>query len=242
MTAEEKSIPVKVDPEIEEMVRSGVHFGHKTSKTHPKMKSYIAGVRNAVHILNLEKTRTKLQEALEFIQKSRQEGKTLLLVGTKIQIRSLVRETAKECGLPYVTERWIGGTLTNFDFVAKRVARMKELEQMKASGDLEKYTKKEQAGFMKELGDLERRFGGVRDMERIPSIVFVCDMDKNAIAVREAKARGCVIMGITDTNINPDNVDYPIPANDDAVASVQYVLGKVKEIIKSTPMVQKTEA
>lgn len=206
------------------------------------MKPYLAGVRNAVHILNLEKTQVKLKEALEFIQKSRQEGKVMLLVGTKIQIRNAVKETAKECGLPYVTERWIGGTLTNFEYIAKRVARMKELENMKASGDLEKYTKKEQAGFMKEFLDLERRFGGVRDMDRIPSIVFVCDIDENAIAVREARARGCTIIGITDTNINPDDVDYPIPANDDSAGSVQYILGKVKEAVKNTPLVQKTEA
>ncbi|MDP2637211.1 MAG: 30S ribosomal protein S2 [bacterium] len=222
----------KTDPVLDEMSKAGLQFGHKTSKTHPKMKLYIAGIRNTVHIFNLEKTKEKLDEALVFVKELRKEGKVLLLVGTKVQIRNLVKSAAEECDIPYVVERWIGGTLTNFETIQKRVTYMKELEEKKQSGELEKYTKKEQMQFNKEIMDLEKKYGGVRNLPRLPDAVFILDLDENNLALREAVKKEIKIVALCDTNINPALVDYPIPANDDAVSSVGYILGKLGEAIK----------
>ena len=223
----------KVNPVLDEMSKAGLQFGHKPSKPHPKMKLYIAGIRNTVHIFNLEKTKEKLDSALEFVKKLRSEGKVLLLVGTKVQIRNLVKSAADECGIPYVAERWIGGTLTNFDTIQKRVTYMKELEEKKQSGELEKYTKKEQMQFNKEIQDLEEKYGGVRNMPRLPDAVFVLDLDENNLALREAVKKEIKVVALCDTNIDPTLIDYPIPANDDAVSSIEYILGKLKEAIQS---------
>jgi len=225
-----KPVEQKVDPIIEEMMVAGLHFGHRTSKTHPKMKPFITGVRNTVHIIDLEKTKEKLQEVIEYVKKLKEEGKILLLVGTKVQQRSLIKETAKACGLPFVTERWIGGTFTNFNTIAKRIERLKELEQQQASGEWdEKYTKKEQLDFKEEILKLETTFGGIKELTRVPDVIFVCDLKDNASAVREAKKMGVPIIAISDTNTNPEEADYFIPANNDAVSSLQYVLGKIQE-------------
>ena len=225
-----KPAPAKQDPAIEEMTKAGLHFGHKTSKTHPKMRQYIAGVRNTVHMFDLAKTKEKLQKALAYIQSLRAEGKTLLLVGTKIQVKNLVKETAAACNLPYVSDRWIGGTLTNFGTIAKRIEYFRGLEQKKETGELEKYTKKEQLGIAEEMKNLELHFGGLRSLSKLPDAVFICDLDKNQLALREAKNKGIPVVAVVDTNIDPTLVDYVIPANDDAQSSVQYILGKVQEL------------
>jgi len=214
----------------EEMIQAGVHLGHKTSKIHPKMQPYISGVRSGVHIIDVKKTKEKLAEALAFIQNLISEGKTLMLVGTKIQVRDMIDSIAKECGLPYVKERWLGGTLTNFEAMMKRVAYYKELEAKKAAGELEKYTKKERANFDQELKRLEIKFGGMKNLNKLPDAVFVCDMIKDGLAVREAKARSIQVIGICHTNTDPTLADYPIPANDDASSSVKYILDKIKEV------------
>lgn len=220
----------KTDPVIEEMMKAGLQFGHKTSKTHPKMKPFITGVRNTVHILELEKTKQKLDEMQEYIKALKKEGKVLLMVGTKVQHQGLVQETAKACGLPYVSERWIGGTLTNFETIAKRIERLKELEEQKASGEWEeKYTKKEQQDLGEELESLEATFGGIKELSRLPDAVFLCDLEENQLAVREAQKKNIPIVAIADTNTNPEQADCFVPANDDAVSSVQYILDKVKE-------------
>lgn len=233
-TKTKKETDFKID--AEEMAQAGLHFGHKTSNTHPKMKPYLFGVRNTIHIIDLEKTAEKLKEALKFIQEIISEKKMLLLVGTKIQIKDLVKSTAIECGLPYVNERWLGGTLTNFETIKKRVEYFKELENKKTSGELEKYTKKEKAKFDLELKNLETKFGGIKNMERIPDAMFVLDMRIDRVAVREAKAKGVRVIGLAHTNIDPDLADFPIPANDDAISSIKYILEKVKEVIlKSKP-------
>ena len=224
----------KLDPVIQEMMAVGLHFGHMTSKTHPRMKPFIAGVRNTVHIIDLEKTKEKLQEVLEYVKKLKEEGKILLLVGTKVQQRSLVREAAKACGLPFVTERWIGGTFTNFGTISKRIERLKELEQQLASGEWdEKYTKKEQLDLKEEIRILEKTFGGIKELTKVPDAIFVCDLKENASAVREAKNKGVPIIAISDTNTNPDEADYFIPANNDAVSSLKYILDKIQEAWKS---------
>ena len=219
------------DPVVEEMMAAGLHFGHKTSKTHPKMKPYIGGVRNAVHIIDLEKTKEKLTEAFEALAKLRQEGKNILLVGTKVQIKGMVKETAKVLGLPYVCERWIGGTLTNFEGISKRIQRLLEIEKMKELGDIAKYTKKEQAKLEEERRGLEVKFGGIRNLTKLPDALFVCDMDENELAIQEATKRKIVTFAVCDTNCDPSLLDFPIPANDDAASSIAYILLKLKEEI-----------
>ncbi|MBA7681943.1 30S ribosomal protein S2 [subsurface metagenome] len=219
----------KIDPE--EMTRAGVHFGHRTSRINPKMNQYLFGVRNTVHIIDVEKTKEKLIEVLEFVQKLISENKILLLVGTKIQVKGLVKSVAEECGLPYVAERWLGGTFTNFSTILKRVNYYKDLEEKKSSGELDKYTKKERAKFDRELKGLEIKFKGIKDLNRLPDAVFVCDMRKDKLAVKEARDKGVKVIAICDTNVDPTLADYPIPASDDATSSVKYILDKLKEAI-----------
>lgn len=216
---------------IEEMAKAGLHIGHKTSRIHPKMRPYLSGARNSVHLINLEETAQKLREALNFIQDLILNGKIILIVGTKIQIKNLVKDLAIECGLSYVNERWLGGTFTNFDIIKKRIDNFKELEKKKTEGELEKYTKKERAKFDKQLRDLEVKFGGLKNLERLPDAILVLDMRKDILAVKEAKMKGIKVLGIADTNIDPTLADYSILANDDAVTSVKYILERVKEAI-----------
>lgn len=235
--AKTKETDFKLD--TEEMARSGLHFGHRTSTIHPKMMPYLYGARNSVHIIDLEKTKEKLAEALKFIQELISENKVLLLVGTKVQVKDMAKDLAKEFGLPYITERWLGGTFTNFEVIKKRVDYYKDLERQKAEGELEKYTKKERANIDQEIKDLETKFGGVKDLEKLPDAVFVLDMKKDFLAVKEAREKGVKVIAISDTNVDPTLVDYPIPANDDTVSSVKYILDKVKEAIKSASRVSR---
>lgn len=215
----------------EEMVNNGLHFGHRVSQINPKMKPYIFGVRNGIHIIDVEKTAEKLAEALDFVQQLIMEQKVLLLVGTKIQVKDKVKETAKICSVPYVSERWLGGTFTNFETISKRIQFFKDLEKKKVSGELEKYTKKERAKFDQKLKDFETKFGGIKDMNRLPDAVFVMDMIEDGIAIKEARAKGVKIVAIVHTNADPTQVDFPIPANDDAVSSVSYILDQLKEAV-----------
>ena len=220
----------------EEMAQLGLHFGHRTSRVHPKMKPYIYGVRNSVHIIDLEKTAEKLKEALEFIRQLISEDKILLIVGTKIQTKGLVEDLAKECQLPYITKRWLGGTFTNFEIIKKRIEYFKDLERKRKSEEIENYTKKEKLKIDKELKRLEIKFGGIKNLERIPDVVFVLDMKKDDLAVKEARQSGVKIIAIADTNVDPTLADYPIPANDDAISSVKFILDKVKEVILKTKL------
>lgn len=220
-----------IDLNLEEMAKVGLHFGHKTSKIHPKMTAYLAGTRNGIHIINLEKTNQMLKEALEFISKLIMEGKSLLLIGTKVQAKEIIKETAKECGLPYVNERWLGGTFTNFESVKKRVDYLKDLERKKAEGELEKYTKKERAEFDKKINEMERKFGGIKNMNKLPEAIFVVDMKKDLLAIKEARIKNISVVAISDTAIDPTLADYPVPANDDAVPSISYILERIKEAI-----------
>jgi small subunit ribosomal protein S2 len=215
--------------DLEEMAKAGVHFGHRTSRIHPKIEPYLYGVRN--NVINLEKTAEKLKEALKFIQKLISESKILLMVGTKIQTKELVKILAIDCGLPYVNERWLGGTFTNFEIIKKRIEYFKELENKKSKGELEKYTKKERAKFDEELRELEIKFGGIKNLNQLPDAIFVLDIKKDYLSVKEAQLKGIKIIGLSDTNTDPTLADYPIPANDDAISSVKYILEKVKDVI-----------
>ena len=231
LAKESSSTTYDFNIDLEKMLKAGVHFGHRVSQIHPKMKPYIYGARNAVHIINLETTAEKFKEALGFIQKLVAEEKELILVGTKIQIKKTAKDFAEECGIAYITERWIGGTFTNFETIKKRVDYFKDLEKKKAGGDLEKYKKKEQIKIEKELEKLRVKFGGIKNMEKLPSAIFVLDVKKDSLAVKEAKIKGVKVIGLVDTNIDPDLVDYPIPANDDALSSVSYILERTKEVM-----------
>jgi len=226
-----KKVDFKITPE--EMAQAGLHFGHRTSRVHPKMIPYLYGVRNTVHIIDLEKTKEKLEEALKFIQELIIEKKILFIVGTKIQVKDLVKDMATECKLPYVNERWLGGTFTNFETIKKRIEYFKDLERKKAEGELEKYTKMERAGIDRELKDFDFKFEGIKNLERLPDAIFVLDMKKETTAVKEARMKGIKVIGISDTNCDPTLADFPIPANDDAIPSLKYILEKVKETIKN---------
>lgn len=218
---------------IEEMQTAGLHFGHRVSRLHPKMKPYVSGVKNNVHIIDLEKSSKELQKALEFISKLAGEGKTLLFVGTKIQVKELVKQSAQVSQMPYVTERWLGGTFTNFETIIKRVQYYKELENKKATGGLEKYTKKERSMFDKELAILQKKFEGIKHMAKLPDAVLLLDVKKDLACAKEARKKGIKIVGVVDTNVDPSLADYPIPANDDAISSVKYILDKVSQTITS---------
>jgi len=220
--------------DTEEMARAGLHFGHRTSRVHPKMMPYLAGVKNTIHIIDLEKTKEKLAEALKFIQQLISENKILLIVGTKVQVKDLVKSMAQELALPCVTERWLGGTFTNFEIIKKRIEYFKDLERKKKEGELEKYTKKERAKIDQELRNLEIKFGGIKDLERLPDAILVLDMKKDDLAVKEARMKGIKVIAISHSNTDPTLADYPIPANDDAISSVKYILEKVAEVMKKT--------
>ncbi len=233
MEALETKSQAPLDPVSQEMIRAGLHFGHKTSKTHPNMKPYISGMRSAIHIIDVKLTQLKLEEALTFLKKLREEGKVILMVGTKTSIRGIVKETALALGCPFVAERWIGGTLTNFTMTQKRLDELKDLGIARERGDWQKYTKKEQADLLKRMESLEEKFGGIKQLTGAPAVVFVCDIDENDIAVREAKKLSVPVVAIVDTNNNPKTVDYPIPANNDAPSSVRYILSKVQDALSA---------
>lgn len=216
---------------VDEMTKAGLQFGHKKSNVHPKMKPYLSGVRNTVFIIDLKKTTDLFEAALEAIRKIVAQDQIMIIVGTKVQFKKMVRETAEVCGFPLVTERWLGGTFTNFGIIKKRLDYFKDQSRKMATGEFDKYTKKEIANINKELKDLERKFGGIKTLEKMPEAIFVVDMKKDKLAVKEARENGVKVIGIADVNIDPGTADYPIIANDDAMSSVGYILGKVKEVV-----------
>jgi ribosomal protein S2, bacterial type len=195
------------------------------------MKPYIFGVRNTVFIIDLEKVVDKFQAALDYIEKIVGEGKTIVIVGTKTQFKKMVKEAALAGDMPYVNERWLGGTFTNFKIIKKRIDYFKELERKTAAGEFEKYTKKEQSEIQKEIKVLEKKLGGIKMMEKMPEAIFVLDMKKDKLAVKEASENGVKVIGIADVNIDPNLADYSIIANDDSMSSMTYILGKVKEAV-----------
>jgi len=217
---------------LQELMESGLHFGHKASKCHPKMKPFLFGVRNTIHIIESEKSAQSLEKALDFIKELVSDGKSLMIVGTKVHAKNLVKETAEKYDLPYANERWLGGTFTNFKVIRKRANHFKDLEQKKKEGKLDKYTKKERVKIDRKLDNLRRKFEGIKNLESIPDAVLVLDMKENEVTVKEAQKKEVKIIGIADTNINPDLADYPIFASDDAFSSIKYILGKVGEAIE----------
>lgn len=232
MADEIKTLPSNsVKLSEEKMQEAGLHFGHNVSRLHPKMKPFVSGIKNNVHMIDMEKSAKEFDRALKFVANVASEGKTILFVGTKIQVKALVKRTAEDCRMPYVTERWLGGSLTNFETISKRVQYFKDLESKKAHGDFEKYTKKERSMFDKELAILKTKFEGIQNMPKLPDVVLIFDIKKDIVAAREAKRKGIKIVGVIDTNIDPSLADYIIPANDDAISSIKYILEKVQEAI-----------
>ena len=222
----------KVNVSLDQLLDSGAHFGHQTRRWNPKMEEYLYGSENGVHIFDLTKTKPLIEAALEFITKSVREGKVVLILGTKKQIKTKVAEVAEKVGAPYVNERWLGGIISNFDQMRKSIKRMEEMKVNMTSGFYNKYTKKERLLIDREIARLERFFGGIKTLTNIPDIIFVIDTKREAGAVHEANARKVSVIGIVDSNSDPDLIDYPIPMNDDASKALEYVLDLVGEAIE----------
>ena len=203
------------------LLEAGVHFGHQTRKWNPKMKPYIFGARNGIYIIDLQNTAKLVKEAYNFVVRTVSEGGTVLFVGTKKQAQDSIVEEAERCGMYFVNNRWLGGTLTNFQTIKKRINRLKELEEMKRDGSFSRYTKKETMRMEKELAKLETNLGGIKDMDETPSALFVVDTKKEAIALNEGKKLRIPIIAIVDTNGDPEDIDYLIPGNDDAIRSIR---------------------
>lgn len=221
-----------VKTDIKALFEAGAHFGHKTSRWHPKMAPYIHSKRQDAHIIDLVKTVEALDVALPFITKVVASGKKVLFVGTKKQIKDATKASAEAAGQPYVTERWIGGMLTNVTTMTAQLKKLRDLEKRMASGDLEKrYNKLEVQRFQEEIDELNRKYGGIKDLSGRPGALFVTDVIADANAIREAKTLDIPVVAIVDTNANPDDVDYVIPANDDAIKSVQLLLDYVSAAI-----------
>ena len=208
---------------MKQLLEAGVHFGHQTRRWDPRMAEYIFQARNGIHIIDLQKTSKKLDEAYEFMKEQAEEGKTILFVGTKKQAQDCVKEAAEKSGMFYVNERWLGGTLTNFKTIRKRIERLTQLEQMEQDGTFEVLPKKEVVLLRKEMEKLNKNLGGIKEMNGIPDIIFLVDPKKEHIAVQEARKLNIPIIGLVDTNCNPNDVDYVIPGNDDAIRAVKLI-------------------
>ncbi len=208
---------------MKQLLEAGVHFGHQTRRWDPKMAEYIFQARNGIHIIDLQKTSKKLDEAYSFIKEQAEEGKTILFVGTKKQAQECMKEAALKCGMFYIDQRWLGGMLTNFGTIRTRVQRLKDLETMQEDGTFDILPKKEVILLKKEMEKLEKNLGGIKDMEELPGVIFLVDPKKERIAILEAKKLGIPVVGLVDTNCNPEELDYPIPGNDDAIRAVKLI-------------------
>lgn len=216
---------------MKQLLEAGVHFGHQSNKWNPKMKKYIFTTRNDIHIINLEDTSVLCDKAYFFIRDMVASGKNVLFVGTKKQAQEAIEQDAKRCGMFYIVNRWLGGTLTNFKTIRARVTRLTRLNQMEQVGEFELLPKKEVAKLKAERDKLEKNLGGIKDMTELPGLLFVVDPKKEHIAIKEAHALNIPVVGIVDTNCDPDDVDYPIPANDDAIRSVKLIVSAMADAV-----------
>ncbi|MFA5248376.1 MAG: 30S ribosomal protein S2 [Patescibacteria group bacterium] len=218
-------------PIIEEMMAAGMHFGHNTSRWHPKMKPYIFGARRNVYIVDLEKSQKMLGIALAFIENLTRESKTILFVGTKNQVKKNLKETALAIEMPYVSEKWMGGLLTNFAIFKKMIRKYRDLLEEKNAGKLDRYTKKERLEIEREIIRLETKVGGLVNLQKLPDALFIWDLKNEKTAVAEAKVKNIPIVAICDTNVNPELANYPIPGNDDASKTADLILSVIKEAV-----------
>lgn len=218
-------------PTLSELLEAGAHFGHKKERSFPRAKKFVFTIRDSIFVIDLEKTVEGLKNAIEFLQKALQSGQTILFVGTKRQAKETVKKTAENLKMPYVTQHWLGGTLTNFETIHKNLKKLSQLEELVKTEDFQKYTKKERQRIEEKIVRLNLIFGGLRDLSRLPDVLFIVDTAKENVAVSEARKVNIPIIGICDTNANPDLVDFPIPANDDSEKAIQLILGKVEEAL-----------
>ena len=216
---------------MKQLLEAGVHFGHQTRRWNPKMAPYIFTERNGIHIIDLQKSVVKVDEAYKAVNEIAQQGGTILFVGTKKQAQDAVKSEAERCGMYYVNERWLGGMLTNFKTIQSRIARMKTIEKMQEDGTFDVLPKKEVAQLKKEYEKLDKVLGGIRDMKRIPDAIFVVDPKKERICVQEAHSLGITLIGIGDTNCDPEELDYIIPGNDDAIRAVKLIVAKMADAV-----------
>ncbi|KZM54705.1 30S ribosomal protein S2 [Geobacillus stearothermophilus] len=216
---------------MKQLLEAGVHFGHQTRRWNPKMKKYIFTERNGIYIIDLQKTVKKVEEAYNFVRELAANGGKILFVGTKKQAQESVKEEAERCGMFYVNQRWLGGTLTNFATIQKRIKRLREIEKMEEDGIFDVLPKKEVIRLKKEKERLEKFLGGIKDMKELPDALFVIDPRKERIAVAEARKLNIPIIGIVDTNCDPDEIDYVIPANDDAIRAVKLLTSKIADAV-----------
>ncbi len=214
---------------MKELLEAGVHFGHQTRRWNPKMKAYIFGARNGIHIINLQKTVELFTATSDFVTNTVSEGHSVLFVGTKKQAQESIVEESERCGMFHVSNHWLGGTLTNFQTIKKSIARLKELEGMVRDGTINRYTKKEALKMEKDLTKLEKNLGGIKDMDVLPGAIFLVDPKKEHIAVREARKLDIPIIAIADTNCDPDDIDYIIPGNDDAIRAIRLICSKIAD-------------
>jgi len=216
---------------MRQLLESGVHFGHQKRFWNPKMKRYIFAAKNGIHVIDLHKSIPMIEMAYKFVRDIAENNGTVLFVGTKKQAQESIETEAKRCGMFYVNQRWLGGTLTNFKTLRKNISRLKEIEKMEAGGLFEKLPHKEVASLRKEKEKIEKMLGGIREMTALPSVLFVVDTKKEEIAVKEAKKLGIPVVGIVDTNCDPDVIDYPMPANDDAIRAVKLICSIVADAV-----------
>ena len=216
---------------MKQLLEAGVHFGHQTRRWNPKMAPYIFTERNGIYIIDLSKTVRKMDEAYEFVKSVAAEGKPVLFVGTKKQAQAAIKDEAERCGMFYVNERWLGGMLTNYKTISTRIKRLAEIKEMESNGTFDLLSKKEVQTLRKEMEKLEKYLNGIKDMRGMPGALFVVDPKKEKIAVKEARVLGIPIVGMCDTNCDPDDVDYVIPANDDAIRAVKLIAGKMAEAV-----------
>ena len=216
---------------MKQLLEAGVHFGHQSNKWNPKMKKYIFTTRNDIHIINLEDTSILCDKAYFFIRDMVASGKNVLFVGTKKQAQEAIEQDAKRCGMYYIVNRWLGGTLTNFKTIRARITRLNRLNQMEQVGEFDLLPKKEVAKLKAERDKLEKNLGGIKDMPELPGLLFVVDPKKEHIAIKEARALNIPVVGIVDTNCDPDDVDFPIPANDDAIRSVKLIVSAMADAV-----------
>jgi len=214
---------------MKELLEAGVHFGHQTRRWNPKMKPYIFGARNGIHIIDLQKTVRLFKTTYEFIVRIVSEGHSVLFVGTKKQANDSIVEESERCGMFYVVNRWLGGTLTNFQTIRKSIARLKEVEAMKEDGSINRYKKKEILQMEKELSKLKKNLDGIKDMDELPGAIFVIDPKREKIAVREAKKLGVPVVAVADSNCDPDEIDFVIPGNDDAIRAIRLICSKIAD-------------
>ncbi|MBQ1901704.1 MAG: 30S ribosomal protein S2 [Lachnospiraceae bacterium] len=216
---------------MKQLLEAGVHFGHQTRRWNPKMDPYIYTERNGIHIIDLQKSVGMIDDAYNAVFDIVAQGGTVLFVGTKKQAQDTIKEEAERCGMYYVNERWLGGMLTNFKTIQSRIARLKAIEKMAEDGTFERLPKKEVAGLQKELEKLQKNIGGIADMKRIPDAIFIVDPKKERICVQEAHALGITLIGIADTNCDPEELDFIIPGNDDAIRAVKLIVSKMADAV-----------